>query len=156
PIPIITIDGPTASGKGTVAQLVANALHFHYLDSGALYRLTALCALRQRINLDDEAAIAYVAQHLPCRFSDQQIWLADEDVSNAFGEEDIANAPSKFAPFPTVRQAFVLLQKSFAKERGLVEDGRNMGTVIFPQASLKIYLTASVEARAKRRFNQLI
>lgn len=154
--PIITIDGPTASGKGTVAQIVAQTLHFHYLDSGALYRLTALCALRQQINLDDAAAIASIANHLPCRFIGNQIWLGDEEVSNVIRAEEMGNAASKIAVFPPVRQALFLLQKSFAKAPGLVADGRDMGTVIFPEADLKIYLTASVEARAERRFKQLI
>lgn len=155
-ITIITIDGPTASGKGTVAQLVAHALQFHYLDSGALYRLTALSALRNKLNLDDEAAIAQVARHLLCRFVGEQIWLGEEEVSHAIRAEDIGIAASKIAAFPAVRNALLAIQKKFSEAPGLVADGRDMGTVVFPDASLKIYLTASVEVRAERRFKQLI
>ncbi len=155
-VPIITIDGPTASGKGTIAQLVARALQFHYLDSGALYRLTALSAGRHRFDFNDEDAIAQIAGHLPCRFEGEHIWLADEEVGNAIRAEEVGNAASKIAVLPKVRQALLLLQKNFARAPGLVADGRDMGTVVFPNAILKIYLTASVEARAKRRFNQLI
>lgn len=154
--PIITIDGPTASGKGTVAQLVAHALQFHYLDSGALYRLTALLALRNKLNLDDEAAIAHVAGHLPCRFVGEQIWLGKEEVSHLIRAEEVGNTASKIAAFPAVRTALLEMQKKFAEPPGLVADGRDMGTVVFPDASLKVYLTASVEARAERRFKQLI
>lgn len=154
--PIITIDGPTASGKGTIAQRVAQTLHFHYLDSGALYRLTALSALRHQLSLDDEAAIAQLATHLPCHFKGEQIWLAEEEVSHAIRAEEIGNAASKIAVFPAVRHALFDLQKRFAQAPGLVADGRDMGTVVFPDADLKIYLTASVEARAERRFKQLI
>lgn len=154
--PIITIDGPTASGKGTIAQLVAQALQFHYLDSGALYRLTALDALRKQLPLDDEAPIAQIARHLPCHFEGNQIWLGGEEVSSVIRAEEIGNAASKIAVLPEVRNALFLLQRNFSKAPGLVADGRDMGTVIFPEADLKIYLTASVEARAERRFKQLI
>ncbi|WP_105532181.1 (d)CMP kinase [Solimicrobium silvestre] len=154
--PIITIDGPTASGKGTVAQLVAQALQFHYLDSGALYRLTALSALTQKLALDDELAIATIASQLPCRFEGEQIWLGDVEVGNTIRAEEIGNAASKIAVLPAVREALLQLQKSFSKAPGLIADGRDMGTVVFPDASLKIYLTASVAARAERRFKQLI
>lgn len=154
--PIITIDGPTASGKGTVAQLAAHALHFHYLDSGALYRLTALLALRNKLPLEDESAIAHIAHHLPCRFKGEHIWLGEEEVSHTIRAEEVGNAASKIAVFPAVRHALFQLQKSFSKAPGLVADGRDMGTVVFPEAMLKIYLTASVEARAERRFKQLI
>ena len=155
-IPIITIDGPTASGKGTVAQLVAGALHFHYLDSGALYRLTALSVVRNNIALDDETAIAAVAVNLPCRFTGEQIWLGDEDVSKAIRSEEISKAASKIAVLPRVRKALFQFQHDFLKEPGLVTDGRDMGTVVFPHATLKIFLTASIPARAERRFKQLI
>lgn len=154
--PIITIDGPTASGKGTVAQHVAEALHFHYLDSGALYRLTALSILRNKVSLDDENAIAHIASGLPCHFKGEQIWLEDEDVSTIIRAEKVGNVASKIAVFPAVRQALLSLQRSFSRAPGLVADGRDMGTVIFPKANLKIYLTAGVETRAKRRFDQLI
>jgi cytidylate kinase len=155
-IPIITIDGPTASGKGTVAQLVAQALNFHYLDSGALYRLTALSAIRKNIALNDEAAIAAVAAALPCRFTGEQIWLDQEDVSKAIRAEEISQAASKIAVLPKVRKALFQFQQDFLREPGLVTDGRDMGTVVFPHAALKIFLTASVPARAERRFKQLI
>ncbi len=154
--PVIAIDGPTASGKGTVAQIVADRLHFHYLDSGALYRLTALSALRRQIDLGDEGAIAAIASQLPCQFSDGKIFLAGEDVGNLIRAEEIGVAASKIAVLPKVRDGLLQLQKNFSRPPGLVADGRDMGTVIFPQAELKIYLTASVQARAERRFKQLI
>jgi len=154
--PIITIDGPTASGKGTVAQLVAQTLNFHYLDSGALYRLVALSALRHNLALDDEIAIAKIASHLPCRFVGEQIFLDQEDVSNVIRSEEISRASSKVAVLPQVRKALFQFQQDFGKEPGLVADGRDMGTVVFPKAVLKIFLTASIPARAERRFKQLI
>lgn len=155
-IPVITIDGPTASGKGTVAQKVARHLGFHYLDSGALYRLTALSALRRDVALNDEHALAKTAEHLHCHFDGAHIFLANEDVTNAIRAEQIGNTASRIAALPTVRQALYGLQLSFRKAPGLVADGRDMGTVIFPHAPLKVFLTASVEARAQRRYKQLI
>ncbi|MDB5768335.1 MAG: cmk [Collimonas fungivorans] len=156
PIPVITIDGPTASGKGTVAQRVAQHLGFHYLDSGALYRLTALSVMRRDISLDDEHALAKAAEHLHCHFNGAHIFLANEDVSNDIRVETVGNLASKIAAIPTVRQALYGLQLSFRQHPGLVADGRDMGTVIFPHAGLKVFLTASVEARALRRYKQLI
>lgn len=155
-IPVIAIDGPTASGKGTVAQRVATHLGFHYLDSGALYRLAALSALRHQTPLADEHAIAKLAEKLPCRFSGDQIWLANENVTVAIRAEEVGNMASKIAALPTVRHALSGLQLSFRHPPGLVADGRDMGTVIFPGATLKVFLTASVEARAERRYKQLI
>lgn len=155
-IPVITIDGPTASGKGTVAQRVAARLGFHYLDSGALYRLTALSALRHEVPLNDEHALSKLAEKLPCRFSGDQVWLAGDNVSDAIRAEEVGNTASKIAALPYVRRALVGLQVGFRQAPGLVADGRDMGTVIFPQASLKVFLTASVEARAERRYKQLI
>lgn len=155
-IPIITIDGPTASGKGTVAQLVASHLQWHYLDSGALYRLTALSAMRHQLALDDEAAIAKIALELPCEFIGEQILLAHEDVSSLIRAEEVGNAASKVAVLPAVRMALLQLQKNFFRSPGLVADGRDMGTEVFPEAILKVFLTASVAARAERRFKQLI
>lgn len=155
-IPVITIDGPTASGKGTVSQRVAARLGFHYLDSGALYRLTALSALRHEVPLKDEHGIAKLAEKLPCRFEGDQVFLAQENVSSAIRAEEVGNLASKIATLPTVRQALFGLQRSFRKAPGLVADGRDMGTVLFPQAMLKVFLTASVEARARRRYKQLI
>lgn len=155
-IPVIAIDGPTASGKGTVAHRVAERLGFHYLDSGALYRLTALSALRRATALTDEHALAKLAEHLPCRFSGGDVFLANEDVSEAIRAELVGNTASKIAALPAVRQALVGLQLRFRQAPGLVADGRDMGTVIFPHAPLKVFLTASVEARAQRRYKQLI
>ena len=155
-IPVITIDGPTASGKGTVAQKVARQLGFHYLDSGALYRLTALSVLRRGVALDDEHALAKAAEHLHCHFDGGHIFLANEDVTQAIRAEEVGNTASKIAALITVRQALYGLQLSFRKPPGLVADGRDMGTVIFPGARLKVFLTASVEARATRRYKQLI
>ena len=155
-LPIITIDGPTASGKGTVAQLVADALQFHYLDSGALYRLTALSAVRNGVSLIDEPRLAEIAARLPCRFAGAQIWLGEEDVSNVIRSEEMSKGASLVAVLPQVRKALFQFQQDFARAPGLVADGRDMGTVVFPKATLKVFLTASVTARAERRFKQLI
>lgn len=156
PIPIITIDGPTASGKGTVAHRVADRLGFHYLDSGALYRLTALCALRHATPLNDEHALSKLAAGMPCSFAGEHVFLGKEDVTNAIRVEEVGNIASRIAVLPAVRHALIGLQLSFRKPPGLVADGRDMGTVIFPNAQLKVFLTASVEARAERRYKQLI
>jgi cytidylate kinase len=156
PIPVITIDGPTASGKGTVAHRVADKLGFHYLDSGALYRLTALSALRKGVPLGDEHGLSKCAEHLECSFGDGKIFMGREDVSHAIRAEEVGNTASKIAALTAVRQALYRLQLSFRKAPGLVADGRDMGTVIFPSAPLKVFLTASVEARAERRYKQLI
>jgi cytidylate kinase len=155
-IPVITIDGPTASGKGTVAHRVADKLGFHYLDSGALYRLTALSALRRGTDLADEHALAKLAEHLQCSFQGGDIILSQENVSDAIRAEEVGNTASKIATFPAVRHALVGLQLGFRKAPGLVADGRDMGSVIFPHAPLKVFLTASVKARAERRYKQLI
>jgi cytidylate kinase len=156
PIPVIAIDGPTASGKGTVAHRVADRLGFHYLDSGALYRLTALCALRQDTSLKDEHALAKLAEHLPCSFLGEHIYLGKEDVSQAIRKEEVGNTASCIAVLPTVRHALAGLQLSFRKPPGLVADGRDMGSVVFPDATLKIFLTADASERARRRYKQLI
>lgn len=155
-IPVITIDGPTASGKGTVAHRVADTLGFHYLDSGALYRLTALSALRRGTDLADEHALAKLAEHLQCSFQGGDIILSQENVSDAIRAEEVGNTASKIATFPAVRHALVGLQLGFRKAPGLVADGRDMGSVIFPHAPLKVFLTASAQARAERRYKQLI
>ena len=155
-IPVITIDGPTASGKGTVASRVADALAYAFLDSGALYRLTALSAQQAGVDLAEEAVVAKLAAGLDVRFAGEQILLSGKDVGDAIRDEAVGNAASKIATLPAVRQALVDLQHSFLKTPGLVADGRDMGTVIFPQATLKVFLTASVEARAERRYKQLI
>jgi cytidylate kinase len=158
-IPVITIDGPTASGKGTVASRVAEALGFALLDSGALYRLTALSAIEAGVALDDAAAIAAIealARTLPVRFEGERILLGGRSVQDAIRQEAIGNAASKIAALPAVRTALVELQRGFRRPPGLVADGRDMGTVIFPDATLKVFLTASVQARADRRYKQLI
>lgn len=156
PVPVITIDGPTASGKGTVAHKVALHLGFHYLDSGALYRLTALSALRRGADLNDEHAVAKQAEHLHCSFDGGNIFLEHENVTAAIRAEEVGNTASKIAALPTVRHALFGLQLGFRKAPGLVADGRDMGTVVFPHASLKVFLTASAQARAERRYKQLI
>jgi cytidylate kinase len=155
-IPVITIDGPTASGKGTVAHKVADHLGFHVLDSGALYRLTALSALRDDADLADEQEIATIAAQLPAKFVGGEIFLGEENVSQALRAEEVGNTASRIAALPAVRQALFGLQLAFRRAPGLVADGRDMGTVIFPTAQLKVFLTASVEARAQRRYKQLI
>ncbi|MDE2430272.1 MAG: (d)CMP kinase [Burkholderiales bacterium] len=154
--PVITIDGPTASGKGTVAHRVAKHLGFHYLDSGALYRLTALLAKQKGVSLDDESAIAALARVLPCRFVHGHVFLDEVDVTDAVRAEAVGVAASQIAVLPAVRQALVDLQVAFRYAPGLVADGRDMGTVIFPDATLKVFLTASAQARASRRYKQLI
>ena len=154
--PVITIDGPTASGKGTVAHRVAYSLGFHYLDSGALYRLTALSALRKDIDLTDGHALAKLAGALPCSFAGEEVFLGHDNVTVAIRAEEVGNAASKIAALMAVRQALYSLQLHFRMAPGLVADGRDMGTVIFPHASLKVFLTASPEARAQRRYKQLI
>jgi cytidylate kinase len=153
---VITIDGPTASGKGTVAAKVAERLGFHLLDSGALYRLTALSAIRGGVNLSDEQAVAQVAGHLNCSFVGDAVFLGQEDVTQAIRVEEVGNSASRIAALPAVRQALFDLQLRFQAAPGLVADGRDMGTVIFPAAQLKVFLTASVAARAERRYKQLI
>lgn len=155
-IPVITIDGPTASGKGTVAHLVAERLGFHILDSGSLYRLTALQALRRDVPIEDEHGVAKLAEHLQVTFTGGEILLGHENVAHAIRAEEVGNLASKIAALPTVRQALFALQLAFRKAPGLVADGRDMGTVIFPNAQLKIFLTASAQARADRRYKQLI
>lgn len=153
---VITIDGPTASGKGTIAQIIAEKLGFHYLDSGALYRLVAFSVLKQNLSVEDNNAISKLAANLPCRFEKGRIFLENEDVTNAIRAEEVGNMASRISSIPSVRQALFSLQTGFKKSPGLVTDGRDMGTVIFPDAQLKIFLTASVEARAERRYKQLI
>ena len=139
-----------------MAHRVALKLGFHYLDSGALYRLVALSAIRHQVPLHDEHALAKLAEKLPCKFVGDQIWLANENVTSAIRAEEVGNTASKIAALPTVRHALTGLQLGFRIAPGLVADGRDMGTVIFPHAVLKVFLTASAEARAERRYKQLI
>ena len=157
-IPVLCIDGPTASGKGTVAAALAAKLGYHFLDSGAMYRITALAALRAGLSITpaDEAAIATLAQTLPVRFDAGKVWLGKDDVSEAIRTEEAGMNASKVSALPSVRLALVDLQHSFQRLPGLVADGRDMGTVIFPSAPLKVFLTASAERRAQRRHKQLI
>jgi 3-phosphoshikimate 1-carboxyvinyltransferase len=155
-VPVICIDGPTASGKGTLATRVAEQLGYHYLDSGALYRLTALAAQRQGVDWVDELALSALAARLPVVFEGETVLLNEEDVSEAIRSEEIGMGASKVSVFPSVREALTQLQHRFAQLPGLVADGRDMGTVIFPASPLKIYLTASAEKRAERRHKQLI
>jgi cytidylate kinase len=154
--PVITVDGPAASGKGTVAAGVARALGFHLLDSGALYRLVALEALDRGIDPDDEAKLAPVATALPAAFDGASVRLAGRDVTEAIRSEDVGAAASRVAVHPRVRTALLERQRAFRVPPGLVADGRDMGTVVFPDAPVKVYLTASPEARAGRRHKQLI
>ncbi|MBP8894689.1 MAG: bifunctional 3-phosphoshikimate 1-carboxyvinyltransferase/cytidylate kinase [Ottowia sp.] len=158
PVPVICIDGPTASGKGTLASEVARRLGYHYLDSGSLYRLTGLAARRAGLSLEnpDEARLTTLAQQLPVRFVADRILLAGEDVSDAIRTEAAGMDASRVSALPGVRQALLDLQRGVARLPGLVADGRDMGTVIFPHAPLKIYLTAGAPERAERRHKQLI
>lgn len=155
-IPVIAIDGPSASGKGTVALLAAKKLGFHYLDSGSLYRLVALAAMRAEVSLDDEKALSEIAGNLDVSFIDEEIRLGNEDVSDAIRAEACGNVASKVAAYPRVRSALLTRQREFRKYPGLVADGRDMGSAVFPEAMLKVFLTASPEIRAQRRYKQLM
>ncbi|OGA96593.1 MAG: cytidylate kinase [Burkholderiales bacterium RIFCSPHIGHO2_12_FULL_61_11] len=155
-IPVICIDGPTASGKGTLAALTAQRLGYHYLDSGTLYRLSAFVAARAGVALEDGDGVAQLARAMPVHFQGDRVFLGDEDVSEAIRTETAGMAASKVSAHPQVRNALLALQQSFRRLPGLVADGRDMGTVIFPDAQLKIYLTASARHRAERRHKQLI
>lgn len=154
-IPVITVDGPTASGKGTIASRVAAQLGFHYLDSGALYRLTAYKTLKKGIDLTDEVAVSEVAATLAPHFEGTTIMLDGEDVTQKIRAEEVGLAASKVAALMSVRKALTDVQKNARRAPGLVADGRDMGSVIFPDAELKVFLTATAAARAQRRFNQL-
>lgn len=154
-VPVICIDGPTASGKGTLAAALAARLGWHYLDSGALYRATALAARQAGVALDDEAALARLAAALPLRFEAGRVLLDGRDVSEALRSEQTGMDASALAPLPAVRAALLNLQRGMARLPGLVADGRDMGTVVFADAPLKVFLTASAETRAERRYKQL-
>ena len=153
---VIAIDGPAASGKGTIAEAVARALGFHYLDSGSLYRLVALKALRTGTPLDDGPALARLAQALDVRFGDGALLLDGADVAAAIREEGVSAGASLVAVHGAVRQALIDRQRAFRRPPGLVADGRDMGTVVFPDARLKVFVTATAEERARRRHKQLI
>lgn len=158
--PVITIDGPSGAGKGTISQLIAQRLGWKLLDSGAIYRVLALAALHHNVELTDEESLTSLASHLDVQFvtapdSDIKVVLEGEDVSIDIRSQECSDAASKVATFPLVREALLLRQRAFSEEPGLIADGRDMGTVVFPQAPVKIYLTASAEERAQRRYNQL-
>ena len=156
PIPVIAIDGPSASGKGTVAQRVAAQLGYHYLDSGALYRIVALACQQAGIAWSDAEAVAQCANNLHIRFEEEQVWLNGMDVSEAIRSEAMGKGASQVAVHQALRSVLSSLQHDFRQAPGLVADGRDMGTVIFPDAVLKIFLSASTEVRAQRRYQQLL
>lgn len=162
-VPVIAIDGPSGSGKGVISHRLARHLGFHILDSGALYRLIGLAARRHAVSLDDESALAGLARHLDVRFEPTDdpedplaVILEGDDVTRAIRTDQAGVDASRVAPLAAVREAIRELQRSFKQPPGLVADGRDMGTVVFADADVKIYLTASAEARAERRYNQLI
>ncbi|NRA60424.1 MAG: (d)CMP kinase [Psychrobium sp.] len=158
---VITIDGPSGAGKGTIARLLADKLGWQLLDSGAIYRVLALAAIHHNVALDNEDALTPLAGHLDVRFvSDGEsdvikVILEGEDVTREIRTEKVANSASKVAAFPRVREALLRRQRAFLSPAGLIADGRDMGTIVFPQAAVKFFLTASAEERAQRRFNQL-
>ena len=156
---VIAIDGPSGAGKGTLSQLIAKHFGYHLLDSGALYRLVALSALNQGVDLQDEQAIADIARQLQVKFdiagNSTRIMLAGDDVTDAIRHENVSMSASVIAAYPMLREALLQRQKDFAQAPGLVADGRDMGTTVFPAAQVKIFLTASAEARAARRCKQL-
>ncbi len=155
-VPVIAVDGPSASGKGTVAERVARALGFHYLDSGALYRLATLHALRHGLDLEDATALAQGAQEMEISFHDGHLWLGGQDVTEAVRAEAVSAATSRVAASPAVREALLERQRGFRAPPGLVADGRDMGSVVFPDALLKVFLTADHGTRALRRHKQLM
>ena len=155
PIPLITVDGPGGSGKGTISLLLARELGWHFLDSGAIYRALALAALQQSVDLDNINGLVGLAKDLPVVFDEFQVCLNGEDVTQAMRSERCGSAASKIAVFPEVREALLARQRAFLQPPGLVADGRDMGTVVFPQAPIKLYLEASLAERAKRRYLQL-
>lgn len=160
-VPVIAVDGPSGSGKGTLCQLLARRLGWHLLDSGALYRIVGLAAVEHNIDLDNEAAVADLAEHLDVSFraaalgEPAAVILEGHDISAAVRSEEAGGYASRVAVHPAVRRALHQRQRDFAQLPGLVADGRDMGTVVFPDAPLKVFLTASAEERARRRYNQL-
>ena len=155
PVPVITLDGPAGVGKGTIAGLLAQRLHWHLLDSGAIYRVAALAALQNNLALDDETALTDLIKSLKIEFKDGQAILNGQDVSAAIRNEACASATSQIAALPSVRATLLALQRQFQQAPGLIADGRDMGTVVFPDSAHKFYLTASAEIRAERRLKQL-
>lgn len=155
PIPVITLDGPAGSGKGTIAALLAEHLGWHLLDSGAIYRVAALVALQQQVALDDEPGLAALLETLDIRFERGLAFCNGEAVTAAIRTPACSDATSRISALPAVRRGLLELQRSFCRPPGLVADGRDMGTVVFPDAGLKVFLTASAEVRAQRRLKQL-
>jgi cytidylate kinase len=155
-VPVIAIDGPSASGKGTIAVAVARHLGFHYLDSGALYRIVGLIAGERGANLDNDSEISSISLNLNINFDNDKVWVDGREVSDLIRGEVAGAAASRVAALPGVRAALMTLQHGFRRAPGLVADGRDMGSVVFPDAGLKIYLTATPEERAQRRYNQLM
>ena len=154
-VPVVTIDGPSGAGKGTLAAAIAEARGWHLLDSGALYRIIAVVALRQGVSLSDAALLAALCSELQIVFGAGSVTVNGDDLTDAIRTEDVGSAASVVAALPPVREAILTLQKAFRRVPGLVADGRDMGTVVFPDAPVKIFLDASAEARAERRYNQL-
>lgn len=155
-VPVITIDGPGGSGKGTVAHRVADALRWHCLDSGALYRITAVAGQQKGLSLDDETALITMVAELDIRFEPEHVWVNGQDLAQAIRGEVAGAGASRVGALPDLRAALLQRQRDFAQMPGLVADGRDMGTVVFVDAPLKIYLDASAEERAQRRYKQLI
>ncbi len=156
PVPVIAIDGPSASGKGTVAQRVAKTLGFHYLDSGALYRIVALAAKKNNVALDDGDALGEITKALDIEFNNGEIYMGTETITETVRSEEMSRGASEVAVHPQVRSALLDLQHRFRQAPGLVADGRDMASVVFTDAKLKVFLTAGVEVRARRRYNQLL
>jgi len=153
--PVVTIDGPSGSGKGTISQMLARYLGWHFLDSGAIYRVAGLAALRQGIDIDSLDILRNLTENLDVTFENDKVFLQGNDVSDQIRTEKAGNMASKVAAVPEVREALLARQRAFAEPPGLVADGRDMGTVVFPHAGAKIFLTASAEERAERRYKQL-
>jgi CMP/dCMP kinase len=158
-IPVLTIDGPSGAGKGTISRAIAKKLGWHYLDSGSIYRSLAIAVLDKQIALDDEASIVKIAEHIQLQFStgdEFSVQLNGHDITPRLASEETGSAASKVAALPAVRQVLLQKQRDFRQSPGLVADGRDMGTVVFPLAEYKVFLTASAEQRAARRYKQLI
>ncbi len=159
--PVLTIDGPSGSGKGTISKCIAEQLGWHYLDSGALYRALGIAALKESVEITNETAVADLINHIKLEFKATNdggwaVFLNGEEAGHLLQTEDVGHVASTIAVFPKVRSGLLAMQKSFQAEPGLVADGRDMGSVVFPEAQYKVYLTASTDARVKRRYKQLI